>query len=46
MLIEVVSKGGNLLLNVGPAPDGRIQSEFQTRLRAMGRWLKVNGEAI
>jgi alpha-L-fucosidase len=46
MLIEVVSKGGNLLLNVGPTPDGRIQDEFQTRLRAMGRWLKVNGEAI
>lgn len=46
MLVEVVSKGGNLLLNVGPTPDGRIQDEFQTRLRAMGRWLKVNGEAI
>jgi len=46
MLIEVVSKGGNLLLNVGPRPDGRIQSEFVTRLEAMGRWLKVNGAAI
>ena len=46
MLIEVVSKGGNLLLNVGPTPDGRIQDEFQTRLGAMGRWLKVNGESI
>jgi alpha-L-fucosidase len=46
MLIEVVSKGGNLLLNVGPRPDGRIQSEFVTRLQAIGRWLKVNGEAI
>ena len=46
MLIEVVSKGGNLLLNVGPTPDGRIQDEFVTRLRAMGRWMKVNGEAI
>ena len=46
MLIEVVSKGGNLLLNVGPMPDGRIQSEFVTRLQALGRWLKVNGEAI
>ncbi len=46
MLVEVVSKGGNLLLNVGPTPDGRIQDEFVTRLRAMGRWLKVNGEAI
>jgi len=46
MLVEVVSKGGNLLLNVGPQPDGRIQPEFVTRLEAMGRWLKTNGEAI
>jgi len=46
MLVEVVSKGGNLLLNVGPTPDGRIQDEFVTRLRAMGRWLKINGESI
>jgi alpha-L-fucosidase len=46
MLIEVVSKGGNLLLNVGPTPDGRIQDEFVTRLDAMGRWMKANGEAI
>ena len=46
MLVEVVSKGGNLLLNVGPTPDGRIQDEFVTRLNAMGAWLKVNGDAI
>ncbi|MGB9611511.1 MAG: alpha-L-fucosidase, partial [Bryobacteraceae bacterium] len=46
MLIEVVSKGGNLLLNVGPKPDGTIQDEFVTRLRAIGRWLNTNGEAI
>ncbi len=46
MLIEVVSKGGNLLLNVGPTPDGRIQPEFVTRLEAMGNWMKVNQEAI
>jgi alpha-L-fucosidase len=46
MLIEVVSKGGNLLLNVGPRPDGRIQEEFQVRLLAMGEWLRVNGESI
>lgn len=46
MLVEVVSKGGNLLLNIGPQPDGRIQPEFVTRLNAMGEWLKVNGESI
>jgi alpha-L-fucosidase len=46
MLVEVVSKGGNLLLNVGPTPDGRIQEDFVTRLNAMGRWMKVHSEAI
>jgi alpha-L-fucosidase len=46
MLIEVASKGGNLLLNVGPTPDGRIQDEFVTRLNAMGAWMRVNGDAI
>ncbi len=46
MLIEVVSKGGNLLLNVGPRPDGTIQPEFVSRLQAMGAWMKVNHEAI
>ncbi|HSQ79145.1 MAG TPA: alpha-L-fucosidase, partial [Candidatus Bathyarchaeia archaeon] len=45
-LIEIVSKGGNLLLNVGPQPDGRIQADFQARLRRIGEWLKTNGEAI
>ncbi len=46
MLIEIVSKGGNLLLNVGPMPDGRIQDEFVTRLNAIGAWMKVNSESI
>jgi alpha-L-fucosidase len=45
-LIEIVSKGGNLLLNVGPQPDGRIQADFQARLRRIGEWLKTNGDAI
>jgi alpha-L-fucosidase len=45
-LIEIVSKGGNLLLNVGPQPDGRIQADFVARLKRMGEWLKTNGEAI
>ncbi|HOW87010.1 MAG TPA: alpha-L-fucosidase [Candidatus Aminicenantes bacterium] len=45
-LVEIVSKGGNLLLNVGPGPDGRIQEEFTARLRRIGEWLRTNGEAI
>ncbi len=44
--MDVVSKGGNFLLNVGPTPDGAIQPEFVERLRGIGAWLKVNGEAI
>ncbi|MBC7349910.1 MAG: alpha-L-fucosidase [Candidatus Aminicenantes bacterium] len=45
-LIEIASKGGNLLLNIGPRPDGTIQPEFVERLKQIGHWLKVNGEAI
>ena len=45
-LIDVVSRGGNLLLNVGPTADGRIPVIMQQRLRDMGTWLQINGEAI
>jgi alpha-L-fucosidase len=45
-LIDAASKGGNFLLNVGPAPDGTIQPEFVERLTAVGDWLKVNGASI
>jgi alpha-L-fucosidase len=45
-LIEIASRGGNLLLNVGPTPEGTIQPEFQARLRRIGEWLNVNGESI
>jgi alpha-L-fucosidase len=45
-LIEIASKGGNLLLNIGPRPDGTIQPEFVERLKQIGNWLRVNGEAI
>jgi len=46
MLIDVVSNGGNLLLNIGPTADGRIPIFMQERLLDIGNWLKVNGEAI
>ncbi|KAG8176478.1 hypothetical protein JTE90_007148 [Oedothorax gibbosus] len=45
-LAETVSCGGNLLINVGPTPDGRIIPIFEERLRQLGSWLKVNGESI
>ncbi|XP_030625770.1 plasma alpha-L-fucosidase [Chanos chanos] len=45
-LVETVSCGGNLLMNVGPTHDGRIAPIFEERLRQVGQWLKVNGEAI
>jgi alpha-L-fucosidase len=46
MLVDLVSRGGNLLLNVGPTGDGRIPVIMEERLRQMGEWLKINGEAI
>jgi alpha-L-fucosidase len=45
-LIDTVSRGGNLLLNVGPTADGRIPVVMQDRLAYLGQWLKHNGEAI
>lgn len=46
MLIDTVSRGGNLLLDVGPTADGRIPDIMQQRLLDIGDWLQVNGEAI
>ncbi len=45
-LVDIVSKNGCLLLNVGPKPDGTIPDHEQQMLREIGRWLDVNGEAI
>ena len=45
-LVDIVSKGGNYLLNVGPMADGTIPPPSQDALRAVGRWLKTNGEAV
>lgn len=46
VLADVVSKNGNLLLDVGPRPDGTIVEQEQTVLRQIGRWMKTNGAAI
>ena len=46
MLVDVVAKGGNLLLNIGPGPDGTWHDAAYERLAALGAWMKVNSEAI
>lgn len=46
ILIDKVARGGNLLLNIGPTADGRIPVIQQQRLKDMGDWLKINGDAI
>jgi alpha-L-fucosidase len=46
LLVELVARGGNLLLDIGPTADGRIPVIMQQRLLEIGGWLKVNGEAI
>ncbi|RZJ74927.1 MAG: alpha-L-fucosidase [Flavobacterium sp.] len=45
-LIDIASKGGNFLLNVGPKPDGTFPQESRDRLAQIGKWMKINGEAI
>ena len=45
-LIDIASKGGNFLLNVGPTAQGEIPQPSVERLKAIGKWMKVNGEAI
>lgn len=45
-LAQVVTRGGSLLLNVAPGPDGRWDPTAYQRLREVGAWLKVNGEAV
>jgi alpha-L-fucosidase len=45
-LVDIVSKNGNLLVNIGPRSDGTIPEEVQAVLREVGSWLKINGDAI
>ncbi len=46
MLIDIASKGGNLLLNVGPTSEGLLPAASVERLAAIGKWMKVNGSSI
>lgn len=45
-LVDIASKGGNYLLNIGPKADGTIPDQSLARLAALGRWTKVNGDSI
>jgi alpha-L-fucosidase len=46
LLVKIVSRGGNFLLNIGPSPEGDWDDMAYSRLREMGAWLKINGEGI
>jgi len=46
LLVDIVSKGGNLLLNVGPQPDGELPPVALSRLKEIGDWMAINSEAI
>lgn len=46
LLVEIVAKGGNLALNVGPQPDGRLPAAAIQGMKGLGAWLAVNGEGI
>ncbi|MEJ5350814.1 MAG: alpha-L-fucosidase [Melioribacteraceae bacterium] len=45
-LIKIVARGGNFLLNIGPKPDGEFEEEAYNRLNEIGKWMRINGEAI
>jgi len=46
LLVDIVCKGGNLLLNIGPGPDGTLSPVALQRLKELGEWIDVNGDAI
>lgn len=45
-LVDITSKGGNYLLDIGPKSDGSVPDESVRSLRAIGAWMKTNGESI
>jgi len=45
-LIKIAARGGNYLLNIGPKPNGTFPEESVRRLEEIGKWMKVNGEAV
>ena len=45
-LVDIVSKGGNYLLNIGPSPEGEFSDTAYARLKEIGDWMKINSEAI
>lgn len=45
-LVDIVSKGGNYLLNIGPSPEGEFSDSAYARLKEIGDWMKINSEAI
>lgn len=46
LLVKIVSRGGNLLMNIGPGPDGDWDPEAYERLKGISTWMKINGEGI
>ncbi|WP_207534408.1 alpha-L-fucosidase [Desertivirga arenae] len=45
-LLEITSKGGNYMLNIGPAADGSVPVQAARNLEELGKWMKINGEAV
>jgi alpha-L-fucosidase len=46
MLVKIISRGGNLLLNIGPSPEGDWSDTAYLRLKEIGKWMKVHSEAV
>jgi len=46
LLVDIVAKGGNFLLNIGPSPEGELAPDAYARMKELGAWMRVNGPAI